>query len=85
MKEQTFFADPAIDRLMNVVFSLAADLHTVRTRCRALEGVLVSAGAITPNAVENWRPGPEQLAAVDKDLEATVRALFAACIPARSS
>ena len=81
MKEQTFFADPAIDRLMNVVFGLAAELHTVRTRCRALEDVLVSAGTISPTAVENWKPSPEKQAAADQELQATVKALFAACIP----
>lgn len=79
MKEQTFFPDPAMDRLMKVVFGLAADLHAVRTRCRALEDVLARNGAIAKDAVENWQPSPEAQAANEKELHSSIAALMYAC------
>ena len=36
--EQTFFEDPAIDRLMGVTMALAAEVYILRERLRALEG-----------------------------------------------
>ena len=36
--EQTFFEDPAIDRLMGVTMALAAEVYVLRERLRALEG-----------------------------------------------
>lgn len=79
MKEQTFFADPAMDRMMKVVFGLAADLHAVRTRCRALEDILVRNGAMGKDAVENWQPSPEAQAANEKELQASIATLMKAC------
>lgn len=35
--EQTFFADPAIDRLLGVTMALAAEVYVLRARLRALE------------------------------------------------
>ena len=36
--EQTFFEDPAIDRLMGVTMALAAEVYILRERLRVLEG-----------------------------------------------
>jgi len=35
--EQTFFADPAVDRLMGVTMALAAEVYVLRSRLLALE------------------------------------------------
>ncbi len=56
MKEQQFFKDPAIDRLMGMVMALAAELYILRDRNQALEEVLESTGLLTPGAIENHRP-----------------------------
>ena len=37
LPEQTFFADPAIDRLMGVTMALAAEVYLLRSRLHALE------------------------------------------------
>ena len=42
--EQTFFADPAIDRLMGVTMALAAEVYLLRSRVRTLERALCAAG-----------------------------------------
>lgn len=35
--EQTFFADPALDRLLGVTMALAAEVYVLRNRLQALE------------------------------------------------
>lgn len=35
--EQTYFADPALDRLMGVTMALAAEVYVLRSRLLALE------------------------------------------------
>lgn len=47
LPEQTFFADPAIDRLMGVTIALAAEVYALRERLRALEGA--ASGGDAPN------------------------------------
>jgi hypothetical protein len=44
--EQTFFADPAIDRLVGMVFALTAEVHVLRDRLALLEDVLKKSGAV---------------------------------------
>ena len=46
--EQTFFADPAIDRLVGMVFALTAEVHVLRDRLALLEAALAERGAIDP-------------------------------------
>ena len=48
--EQTFFADPAIDRLLAVTMTLAAEVQMLRDRVRVLEA---------DRAGEPARPLPE--------------------------
>lgn len=45
--EQTFFADPAIDRLLGVTMALAAEVYMLRERVRQLDGAAAS-GDATP-------------------------------------
>jgi hypothetical protein len=42
--EQTFFADPAIDRLVGMVFALTAEVHVMRDRLALLENALQQHG-----------------------------------------
>jgi len=76
MKEQTFFADPAIDKIMATVLALAAELHIARTRQRALESILVNANLIAPEAVSTWQPDPAAQQDAAEDLAVMVRNLF---------
>jgi len=46
--EQTFFADPAIDRLLGVTMALAAEVYILRERVRELDGAR-AAGDATPD------------------------------------
>ena len=79
MADQKFFDDPALDRMMGVIFGLASELHITRSRCRALEGVLVDAGVVAPGAVENWAPDSKRQSEAADDLAAMVKTLFEHC------
>ena len=54
--EQTFFADPALDRLMAVVMTLAAELHVTKDRLRALEVLLERRGSLDADALDHYAP-----------------------------
>ncbi len=43
--EQTFFADPALDRLMGVTMALAAEVYVLRSRLLALESRMPGAAS----------------------------------------
>lgn len=45
LPEQTFFADPALDRLMGVTMALAAEVYMLRSRVRKLEQLQLPANA----------------------------------------
>lgn len=61
LPEQTFFADPAMDRLMGVVMNLATELFVLRERCAAQEAQLCAAGVIDANAL-SAEPDPRYAA-----------------------
>jgi hypothetical protein len=56
-REQQFFDDRVVDRLMGVVMALAAEVYILKDRERVLEQLLVSNGVIAHDAVESF---PEQ-------------------------
>ncbi len=72
MKEQLFFNDPTIDRLMGMVMALAAEVYILRDRTQALEELLEQSGTLAPNAVENLQPSPERRAELAKERDAFI-------------
>jgi hypothetical protein len=66
-QEQTFFPDPATDRLLALVFNLAAELQVVRERVRVLEHVLEKRGAISRDEIEAVDAGAEVEAELARD------------------
>lgn len=62
MKEQLFFNDPAIDRVMGMFMALAAEVYILRDRNQVLEEMLEQSGTLQPGAIESWQPGPERQA-----------------------
>lgn len=65
--EQVFFQDPAVDRLMGVVFALATEHYVLLDRVHMLERRLSAAGLV-PDAAE--------LAGEHADAAALAEALF---------
>lgn len=66
--EQTFFEDPAIDRLMGVVWALASEVYVLRDRMQLLEETLEKSGTVNRAALDA-EASPEELQdkAADRD------------------
>jgi hypothetical protein len=74
--EQTFFPDPAVDRVMGVLFNLAAEVQVLRERNRVLEHLLVAKGVLEPDAVERFRGSDAEEQAIAADRRDYVRHLL---------
>jgi hypothetical protein len=73
--EQTFFADPALDRLYGVVWALATEVYVLRDRVGVLEEALAETGVVDLAALRA-EPSPEALAAARADRAAFVEGLM---------
>ena len=73
--EQTFFPDPAIDRVLGVVMALATEVYVLRDRTRALEAQLAARGQVDRAALDA-EPDAEGLAAARADRDAFVQHLM---------
>jgi hypothetical protein len=71
-----FLADPVSDQLVRVVMELGAALWVERRRTRVLERVLVDAGLVAPDAVEQWVNAPDDAAADREELDLWTRRIF---------
>lgn len=71
-----FLADPVSDQLVRVVMELGAALWVERRRTRMLERVLVDAGVVAPDAVEQWVNAPDDAAADREELDQWLRRVF---------
>ncbi|WP_417724276.1 hypothetical protein [Salipiger sp.] len=58
--EQTFFDDPAIDRLLAMIMTMAAELNVTRDRLATLEMLMESGQPVTAKALDEFDPTPEQ-------------------------
>lgn len=74
--EQTFFADPAIDRLFGVVFALTAELHVLRDRVAVLESLLAERGVLDSGALDAAVPAGALEARIAAERGALVRHAF---------
>ena len=75
--EQVFFADPATDRLLAMLMTLAAELHVAKDRLATLEMVLEKAGLLEPGALDGFQPDAGEKARLDAERQAFVRELMA--------
>lgn len=73
--EQTFFADPALDRALGVVMALASEVYVLRDRMRAMERQL-SARGVLDSAALSAEPSSEEVAADSADRDAFVESLM---------
>jgi hypothetical protein len=73
--EQTFFADPALDRAFGVVMALVTEVYVLRDRVAALEAQLAARGLLDRAALDA-EPPPEEVAARAADRDAFVAHLM---------
>lgn len=69
--EQTFFAEPALDRAVAMIMTLAAELYVVKDRLRALE-VTLGKGDV----LDHYVPDDAERRRIDAERSAYVRELM---------
>ncbi len=74
--EQTFFADPSLDRAMAMIMTLAAELYVVKDRLHALEVLLRQRGALEDGALDRYEPDAAERARIEAERRAYVGALM---------
>ncbi len=74
--EQTYFPDPSSDRIMGVVFNLAAEVQVLRDRVRVMEHLLEAKGAIARSEIDAFRGSDEQEQSIAADRRDYVRHLL---------
>ncbi|MBL0932092.1 MAG: hypothetical protein IBJ15_18525, partial [Alphaproteobacteria bacterium] len=76
--EQTFFEDPALDRAVAMIMTLAAELAVTKDRLRAMEVLLVRQGALQAEALDGYQPDPEEAKKLAADRDAVARQIIEA-------
>lgn len=74
--EQTFFRDPALDRAVGMIMTLASELYVLRDRQRALETLLERQDILSRAALDAYRPDADEAEAIAKDRDAFVACLM---------
>jgi hypothetical protein len=74
--EQTFFADPAIDRLVGMIFSLTAEVHVLRDRLALLEEALRERGVVDTSLLDTAVPEGALEARIARERAALVQHVF---------
>jgi len=74
--EQTFFEDPALDRALAMVMTLAAELYVTRDRLRVMEAVLVERGVLECDELERFEVPETERANWDADRDAFVKVIM---------
>ncbi|MFZ9625279.1 MAG: hypothetical protein ACO3AD_08460 [Burkholderiaceae bacterium] len=74
--EQTFFKDPAIDRLLGMVMTLSAEVWVLSDRMRSIEHLLDTKGVLNRADLDTYQPDAETAQAIAADRNAFVKALM---------
>ena len=74
--EQVFFTDPALDRAVAMLMTVAAELWVTKDRLYQLEGALVERGVLTEGALDRRQMGAAERDRVNADRQAFVAELM---------
>ena len=71
-----FFDDPAVDKVLNMVVTLASEVWALRERVAAMEGIGLRQGSLSPGEVDDYEFTPEQEARMSADRKEFIDNLF---------
>ena len=71
-----FFQDPATDKVLNMVVTLASEVWTLRERLAAMEAISVRQGALSATELDDFEFTPEQDARLALDRKDFIENLF---------
>jgi len=75
-QEPAFLPHPTMDRMLDALVAISAELSAERERRQVLEQVLAAHGALKPNEIEQYRPSADELAQRKRERDAYVRRIF---------
>ena len=73
---QTFFDDPANDRMLAMLMTLAAEFWVVSDRLRAMETLLAERGVLRREDLDHYSPDPETEKTIAAERRAFVQSLM---------
>jgi hypothetical protein len=76
--EPSFLPHPAMDRMLDALVALSAELWAERDRRRVLEQVLARRGLLEAAEIEAFRQSDSEQVAREQDRDAYVRRVFGA-------
>lgn len=71
-----FFADPATDKVLNMVVTLASEVWALRERLAAVEGAQRRRGTLEPTEIDDFEFSPEDEARLGADRKEFIENLF---------
>lgn len=71
-----FFSDPAVDKVLNMVVTLAGEVWALRERLAALEGIGVRQGSLAATEVDDYEFTPEQEERLGAQRKEFIESLF---------
>jgi hypothetical protein len=71
-----FFADPAIDKILNMVVVLGSEVWTLRERLAAFEAIQVRQGGLAAGEIDAFDFSPEQEAKLAAERKEFIDSLF---------
>ena len=74
--EQVFFRDPALDRAVAMIMTLAAELHVTKDRLRSMEVLLVERGVLEADALDHYVPSAAEKSHLAAERKAMVAELM---------
>jgi hypothetical protein len=71
-----FFADPAVDKVLNMVVKLGSEVWALRERLAAVEAIQVRQGSLGQGEVDDYEFSPEQETALAAERKEFIDNLF---------
>ena len=72
-----YFSDPMIDRLLEIVLLMGAEIWTLRHRQAVTERLLASGKTVTPDLIETFQPDEEMKEAIEQERQDLIKRMFA--------
>ena len=83
--EQSYFQDPAIDRVLGMVFTLAAEVQVLRDRLQSIEYLLDAKGTIRRADIDGFAPTERQSDELARDRREFVTTFMASVLHKQAS
>lgn len=71
-----YFKDPMIDKLLEIVLLMSAEIWTLRHRQAITEQLLASGSSVSPDLIETFKPDKDFSAQMEAERQEIIKRLF---------